>query len=235
MNRGILVAVALAATVSVVGCQEKAAPVAASPSPGTLVTEQDKTLYAIGLMVGHNLEQLDLTPAELEFVKKGLADSASGKKGEVEMEVYGPKLQEFAHGRIAARAKSEKEKAKAFADTAAQESGAVRTSSGLVFKSLQPGHGVSPVATDMVKVNYSGKLTNGTEFDSSAKHGGKPAEFKLNQVVPCWTEGLQRMKVGEKARLVCPSDIAYGDAGSPPVIPGGATLVFEIELLDVKK
>lgn len=235
MNRGILVAVTLAAAVSVVGCQQKAAPAAASPSPGALATEQDKTVYAIGLMMGRNLEQLDLTPAELEIVKKGLADSASGKKGEVELEAYGPKVQEFAQGRLVARAKVEKEKAKAFVDSAAQESGAVRTTSGLVFKSLQPGHGATPAATDMVKVNYSGKLTNGTEFDSSAQHGGKPVEFKLNQVVPCWTEGLQRMKVGEKARLVCPSDIAYGDAGRPPVIPGGATLVFEIELLDVKK
>jgi FKBP-type peptidyl-prolyl cis-trans isomerase FkpA len=235
MNRGISVAVALAVAVSVVGCQQKAAPVAASPSPGALATEQDKTVYAVGLMMGRNLEQLDLTPAELEIVKKGLADSASGRKGEVELETYGPKVQEFAQSRVAARAKGEKEKAKAFADSAAQESGAVRTTSGLVFKSLQPGHGATPAATDTVKVNYSGKLTNGTEFDSTAKHGGKPAEFKLNQVVPCWTEGVQRMKVGEKARLVCPSDIAYGDAGSPPVIPGGATLVFEIELLDVKK
>jgi len=236
MNRRTLVAATLTAAVTVVACQsQKAAPVAASPSPGALVTEQDKTVYAIGLMVGRNLEQLDLTPAELELVKKGLADSASGRKGEVEMEVYGPKLQEFAHGRVAARAQVEKEKAKAFAESAAQESGAVKTTSGLVFKSLQAGHGATPTATDMVKVNYSGKLTNGTEFDSTAKHGGKPAEFKLNQVVPCWTEGLQRMKVGEKARLVCPSDIAYGDGGSPPVIPGGATLVFEIELLDVKK
>jgi len=102
------------------------------------------------------------------------------------------------------------------------------------FKTLKPGDGPSPQATDKVKVNYEGKLTNGTVFDSSYKRG-QPAEFGLNQVIKCWTEGVAKMKVGEKARLVCPSDIAYGDHGHPPTIPGGATLVFEIELLGITK
>jgi FKBP-type peptidyl-prolyl cis-trans isomerase FkpA len=120
----------------------------------------------------------------------------------------------------------------AFLDKAAGEQGAVKTSSGLVYKELTPGTGASPKATDTVKVNYRGTLTDGTEFDSSYKRN-EPAEFPLNQVIPCWTEGVQRMKVGGKSRLVCPSGIAYGDGGRPPVIPGGATLVFEIELLGV--
>ena len=83
-----------------------------------------------------------------------------------------------------------------------------------------------------MKVNYEGRLTNGTVFDSSYKRG-QPAEFGLNQVIKCWTEGVQKMKVGEKARLICPSDIAYGDHGHPPTIPGGATLVFDVELLGI--
>jgi FKBP-type peptidyl-prolyl cis-trans isomerase FkpA len=89
------------------------------------------------------------------------------------------------------------------------------------------------MATSNVKVNYKGTFIDGTEFDSSAKNG-QPAEFPLNQVIACWTEGVQKMKVGGKAQLVCPSDIAYGDQGRPPQIPGGATLVFEVELLEVK-
>jgi FKBP-type peptidyl-prolyl cis-trans isomerase FkpA len=115
---------------------------------------------------------------------------------------------------------------------AATEPGAIKTPSGLIYKELSPGNGPSPKASDIVKVNYRGTLVNGTEFDSSYKRN-EPAEFPLTNVIKCWTEGLQKMKVGEKARLVCPSDLAYGDAGRPPVIPGGATLIFEIELLGI--
>ena len=117
-------------------------------------------------------------------------------------------------------------------ETTAPEQGGVKTASGLVYTELRAGTGPSPTANDVVKVNYRGTLQDGTEFDSSYKRN-EPAVFPLNRVIPCWTEGVQRMKVGGKARLVCPSAIAYGDAGSPPVIPGGATLTFEIELLGV--
>lgn len=114
----------------------------------------------------------------------------------------------------------------------APEAGGTKTASGLVYTELRAGTGPSPTASDVVKVNYRGTLLDGTEFDSSYKRN-EPAVFPLNRVIPCWTEGVQRMKVGGKARLVCPSAIAYGDAGSPPVIPGGATLIFEIELLGI--
>jgi len=114
----------------------------------------------------------------------------------------------------------------------APAAGSVKTASGLVYEELRAGTGPSPTASDVVKVNYRGTLTNGTEFDSSYKRN-EPAVFPLNRVIPCWTEGVQHMKVGGKARLTCPSAIAYGAAGSPPVIPGGATLIFEIELLGI--
>jgi FKBP-type peptidyl-prolyl cis-trans isomerase FkpA len=122
----------------------------------------------------------------------------------------------------------------AFLAKAAAEPGAIKTSSGLIYRDLTPGTGNSPASSDVVKVNYRGTLLDGTEFDSSYKRN-EPAEFPLNQVIPCWTEGVQHMKVGGKARLVCPSAIAYGERGSPPVIPGGATLIFEIELLEIKR
>jgi FKBP-type peptidyl-prolyl cis-trans isomerase FkpA len=128
-------------------------------------------------------------------------------------------------------AATEKVKAKAFLDTAAAEPGATRASSGLVYRELAAGSGASPKATDKVRVNYRGTLINGTEFDSSYKRN-MPAEFPLNGVIPCWTEGVQKMKVGGKSKLVCPAEIAYGDQGRPS-IPPGATLVFEIELLAI--
>jgi FKBP-type peptidyl-prolyl cis-trans isomerase FkpA len=121
---------------------------------------------------------------------------------------------------------------KAFLDKAAAEPGAQRTASGLVYRVITAGTGASPKATDTVKVHYRGTLTNGKEFDSSYARN-EPAEFPLNMVIPCWTEGVQMMKVGGKSRLVCPASIAYGERGAPPDIPGGATLVFEIELLGI--
>lgn len=102
----------------------------------------------------------------------------------------------------------------------------------MVYRELTAGSGESPKPTDTVTVNYRGTLVNGTEFDSSYKRN-EPAQFPLNRVIPCWTEGLQRMKAGGKARLTCPAALAYGDTGAPPDIPGGATLIFEVELLRV--
>jgi FKBP-type peptidyl-prolyl cis-trans isomerase FkpA len=122
---------------------------------------------------------------------------------------------------------------KAYLDKAAAEPGATRTASGLIYSELKPGTGASPKATDTVKVHYRGTLVDGTVFDSSYTRN-EPAEFPLNQVIRCWTEGVQKMKVGGKSKLVCPANIAYGDRGSPPQIPGGATLVFEIELLGIR-
>jgi FKBP-type peptidyl-prolyl cis-trans isomerase FkpA len=118
-------------------------------------------------------------------------------------------------------------------DAAAKESGAVVTPSGLVYRSLQDGSGASPLASDVVKVNYRGTFPDGREFDSSYKRN-QAIEFPLGNVIPCWTEGVQRMKVGGKAKLTCPSSIAYGTRGAGGVIPPNATLLFEVELLAIK-
>lgn len=115
---------------------------------------------------------------------------------------------------------------------AAKEADAVTTASGLVYRSLKTGTGASPAATDTVKVHYRGTLANGTEFDSSYKRN-EPAAFPLNRVIPCWTEGVQRMKTGGKAKLTCPASIAYGESGAGGVIPPNATLTFEVELLAI--
>jgi FKBP-type peptidyl-prolyl cis-trans isomerase FkpA len=119
-----------------------------------------------------------------------------------------------------------------FAQVAAKEPGARVTATGLVFRSLQDGQGASPVATDKVKVHYRGTFPDGKEFDSSFKRN-QPIDFPLNAVIPCWTEGVQLMKVGGKAKLTCPPAIAYGARGAGGVIPPNATLQFEVELIAI--
>ena len=115
---------------------------------------------------------------------------------------------------------------------AAKEAGAVVTASGMVYRSLKDGAGPNPVATDTVKVHYRGTFPDGKEFDSSYARG-TPAEVPLNRVIKCWTEGVQRMQVGGKAKLTCPAAIAYGERGAGSVIPPNATLQFEVELLGI--
>ena len=207
------------------------AAVAAGPEPKT---EDQKTLYAIGLVLSRNLAPFNLTEAELEYVKAGLSDGMNGKAQKVDLQAYGPKIQEMQKARMAAAAAGEKKAGQAFLDKAATEKGATKTASGLIITTTKAGTGASPKPTDKVKVHYTGTLTDGTVFDSSVQRN-EPATFQLNQVIPCWTEGVQLMKVGGKAKLVCPSSIAYGDGGRPPTIKPGATLVFDVELLDIVK
>jgi FKBP-type peptidyl-prolyl cis-trans isomerase FkpA len=214
-----------------VAAQTPPAPAQPAAPASSSAAEDEKTLYALGLMLGRNLPAWNLTPAELEIVKRGMADMASGKTPEVDMQAYMPKVQQMSKTRATARAEAEKAKSQPFIDAAAKEPGAVTTPTGLVFRSIQEGTGPSPAATDVVKVHYTGSLIDGKVFDSSAQRG-QPAELPLNGVIPCWTEGVQKMKVGGKAKLVCPSSIAYGDMGRPGVIPPGATLVFDVELLE---
>jgi FKBP-type peptidyl-prolyl cis-trans isomerase FkpA len=116
---------------------------------------------------------------------------------------------------------------------AAAEKGAIKTESGMVYRSLTEGTGASPKATDIVQVHYKGTFPDGKEFDSSYKRG-QPTEFPLNRVIKCWTEGVQRMKVGGKAKLTCPPSLAYGEKGAGGVIPPNATLQFEVELISIK-
>jgi FKBP-type peptidyl-prolyl cis-trans isomerase FkpA len=214
-----------------------AKPPAATSKPGaprtaahTMTTDEEKTIYALGLSIAGSLSPFDLSPHELELIQQALKDAAAGKPA-VELKTWGPKIEPLAQarsGRVAARQKAG---SKAYLEKAAAGPGAVKTASGLVYRELRAGTGASPLATDTVKVNYRGTLIDGVEFDSSySRH--EPAQFALNGVIRCWTEGVQKMKVGGKAMLVCPSDLAYGDQGRPS-IPGGATLVFEIELLEI--
>ncbi|KAF7600053.1 MAG: peptidylprolyl isomerase [Candidatus Dactylopiibacterium carminicum] len=198
------------------------------------MTEDEKTFYALGLVLGKQVaSSFNATPAELEMITRAMSDVVAGRKPAVELDAYGPKIQPLAEARGAVLTEKRLAEGKSFAEKAAKEKGATKTASGLVYRSLKEGKGASPAATDIVKVHYRGTLTDGTEFDSSYARG-EPAEFPLNGVIPCWTEGVAKMKPGGKAQLTCPAGIAYGER-STGAIPPQATLVFEVELLGVTK
>jgi len=206
----------------------------ASAAGPDLKTDEDKTFYALGLALGPQLAPFNLSAAELDLVKAGMTDAVLNKEKKADLQMFMPKVQQLAQSRAATVAAAEKKAGQAFLEKAAAEKGATKTASGLIYSEIKPGTGEQPKATDKVKVHYKGTLTDGTVFDSSIDRG-EPATFPLNGVIKCWTEGVQLMKVGGKGKLVCPSDIAYGDHGSPPKIKPGATLVFEVELLEIVK
>jgi FKBP-type peptidyl-prolyl cis-trans isomerase FkpA/FKBP-type peptidyl-prolyl cis-trans isomerase FklB len=226
MRQFLATAVIVATLAIPAGCT-KAAP----PKP---VTDDEKTLYSLGVLLSRQLETFEFTQKEIDLVKAGLEDGALGKPAQVEAEKFAENVQKLHTTRLAALIEKDKKAGTEFLTKAAAEAGATKTDSGIVKKTLTPGTGASPTATDEVKVHYEGTLPSGKVFDSSIKRG-EPATFPLNGVIPCWTEAVQLMKVGEKARIVCPSELAYGERGSPPQIRPGATLVFQVELLDIVK
>ena len=197
-------------------------------------SEDEKVLYAMGLVISQNVAWFNLTEAELKMVEQGLADGVLNKTKKVDLAAYGPKIQDLQRTRLTAVMAAEKKAGQAFVDKAATEKGATKTASGFVITTLKAGSGPQPAASDKVKVHYHGTLTDGTVFDSSVQRG-EPMTLPLDKVIRCWSEGVQQMKVGGKSKLVCPSDVAYGDQGRAPRIKPGATLVFEIELLGIEK
>ncbi|MDP7319877.1 MAG: FKBP-type peptidyl-prolyl cis-trans isomerase [Bacteriovoracaceae bacterium] len=215
-------------SVFIISCQEK------GPSAKVkLKSEEDKTFYAMGFMLGSNLQRLNLTDRELSVLYKGVVASAKKQKPEVEMEIYQAKIQEMFKKRMDAVSKKEKEAGQKYIDDYLKKNkNAKKTDSGLVYEILKEGEGASPTPSDTVEVHYHGTLTDGEVFDSSVDRG-ETIKFPLNRVIKGWTEGLQLLKEGGKIRLVIPSELAYGEAGAPPKIPGGATLVFEVELFKV--
>lgn len=197
-------------------------------------TDEQKTLYAVGVAISQSMIGLALSEAELEVVKSGISDGALQRPLKVDMTTYGPKIQQFAQSRTAVAAEKEKKVGAAALAKAAAEPGAKKTASGAIVIPMKAGSGPAPKSSDTVKVHYHGTLLDGAVFDSSVQRG-QPASFPLTGVIKCWTEGVQEIKVGGKSRLVCPADIAYGDRGSPPKIKPGATLIFEVELLEIVK
>jgi len=199
-----------------------------------LSNDEQKTVYALGVAISQKLGAFSLSESELEALKAGISDGVLKRPLKVDMETYGPKIQQLAETRLAVVTEKEKKAGVEFLAKAAAEPGAQKTESGAIVTTIKEGSGPTPAATDKVKVHYQGTLIDGTVFDSSIRRG-QPVTFPLSGVIKCWTEGVQKIKVGGKSRLVCPADIAYGERGSPPLIKPGATLVFEVELLDIVK
>ena len=197
-----------------------------------LETEEDKTFYTVGTWLGAKLVNLGPTERELNAVIQGIRDTAKKKKPAIDVTKYHRKAQEIFRTRLSKGAERYKKKGTDFMESFLKEGGQ-KTPSGLVYKVLKEGSGAKPKPSDQVEVHYHGTLVDGSVFDSSVERG-KTVSFALNRVIKGWTEGLQMIRPGGKIKLLIPSTLAYGDRGLPPKIPGGATLIFEVELFSVK-
>lgn len=208
---------------SATGCSKKA----------DLKNEDNKTLYAVGNMFGQRLQTFELTDAEIDALLMGMKDALKNTKAAVDVNDQQRKIQELFQKKMSVRSEKEKKTGAEFLEGFVKKESAQKTPSGIAYKMIKEGTGKAPKATDVVKVHYHGTLIDGTVFDSSVERG-KEVEFPLDRVIKGWTEAVQLLKEGGKIKVVIPSELAYGDVGAPPKIPGGATLIFEIELFEVK-
>lgn len=202
---------------------------AQAAAPGT---DEEKTLYYLGVLAGSSLTRFHLTQDEVAFVQRGIADVLKGETIELDRDKYGQRAQALMQAREQQAAADEKQSSAEFLASEAKKPGVRKLASGMLVEHQKMGTGDSPSVTDTVVVHYHGTLRDGTVFDSSVERK-EPFQTQLGRVVRCWQEGVATMREGGKARLVCPPDLAYGDSGAPPKIPGGAALVFEVELIDV--
>ncbi len=198
-----------------------------------LSSKKVKRSYAMGYNYGKNLNDLK-NKLDIKALLKGIDDSLNGGKALLKEEEIRQTLIEFQQEMIKNIIDKNKKISEEFLKKNAKKKGVITTESGLQYEIIKEGTGKKPLPTDIVVVNYRGTLLNGQEFDSSYKRG-KPAEFQLNKVIPGWVEGLQLMKVGAKYRFYIPSNLAYGDRGAGNIIGPGQLLIFDIELLGIKK
>jgi FKBP-type peptidyl-prolyl cis-trans isomerase len=200
-----------------------------------LTTPKQKAGYSIGANIGKSMKAQNLD-ADFDAIAKGMRDGFDGKTAlsDDEMKEAMMALQQEMQGKAAQAGEKAKTDGVAFLAANKSKEGVKATASGLQYKVLKEGKGAKPKASETVKVHYRGTLIDGTEFDSSYKRG-EPIEFPLEGVIKGWTEGVQLMTVGSKYQFYIPSELAYGERGSPPAIPGNSTLVFDVELLDIVK
>jgi len=201
-----------------------------------LATEDEKTLYALGALLGKNLQDLHLSESQTKLVQLGLADQGLGRPSRVDMALYAGRAQQWGTVRrnqlTTAAAAERRAKDRPVEEAAAREPAARMLPDGAVLKTLVPGHGERPRPTDRVRISYQARLADGTVFDTSDRHGGE-ARVALNEALPCMKEALLEMSISETVQLVCPAASAYGDPGRPPNVPGGATVVFELKLIEI--
>jgi len=204
---------------------------AVTPVAHAAETENDKAFYYLGTALSQNLQVFELSDAETAALIKGLREGLAGTAEELDEELYTQKLNQISQERVAAAAQVEKQAAAAYVAEMAAEKGAVTTDSGLVYLEVSAGAGAQPTAASTVTAHYRGTLRDGTVFDSSYDRG-QPLQIPLNRVIPCWTEAIAMMNAGGKAKITCPSNIAYGDNATGSIPPGSA-LTFEVELISI--
>ena len=230
--------------ITMTGCNEDKAAKSAAPTAATssssLSTQQQKVGYAIGIQIGSQLAQTK-DSLNTDALILGINDALTQKAPKLTNEemqqakmTFQKEVQAKAQKQMAELAQKNKAEGEAFLEANKKKEGVVTLPSGLQYKVIKEGTGATPSATDTVVTNYTGKLINGQVFDSSVQRG-EPATFPVNGVIPGWTEALQKMKVGSKWELVIPSDLAYGERGAGQAIAPNSVLVFDIELLDIKK
>lgn len=195
-------------------------------------TDAEKTIYTLGQMDSRRLQNFDLSAQEFKVWVKGVQDGLKGEADKVDMQAFSKEISKLGDERSKRVAAAESKAAEAYLAKMKAEPGAIASETGVIFTEVKAGEGVNPKADDMVKVHYHGTLRDGSVFDSSVDRGN-PATFPLNRVIPCWTEAVQKMKVGGKAKVTCPSKAAYGDRGAPPKIKPGAALTFDVELIEI--
>jgi FKBP-type peptidyl-prolyl cis-trans isomerase FkpA len=234
MNASRLAAVLLLACSAPLWAQDAPKTDAAAAPAKASGADAERVPYSYGYDLGGKLADLDFSATEVKQILAGLGDAMTGKKAPFDVDKYQDQIRAMIEGHVAAKVEKDKAAGKAYGEKFAKSEGGKPLDGGGWYKIIKQGTGAQATADDTVKVDYEGKLLDGTVFDSSYKRG-QPATFPLKGVIPCWTNGVAKLKVGGKAKLVCPSDVAYGDRGHPPVIPGGSTLVFEVELHDIVK
>ncbi len=209
-------------------------PRAASPAPPAAgaVAPSAAELHALGVLLSRQLGSFELSDSEFRSVAQGFADGFHHPGAVDQARAYVPQLQGLEQARAVIAEQREERAGERYLTRAAALPHAQKTASGMIYLPMAEGTGATPKMGDQVTVQYTGKLTDGSVFDSSSQHGGS-ATFTLGRVIPCWNEGLQHMKVGGKARLVCPAALAYSSHGAGGVIPPGATLDFEVQLMAV--
>lgn len=196
-------------------------------------TDDERAIYTIGFLMGRNVAAFKMTPAEVKVIQAGLGDAILGAPPKIDVRFYQPRVNELLTKRMESAASAEKAKGRAFTEKFVKEFKPQAIPGGGWYLEMKAGAGPVPGKTATIKAHYRGTTVDGTEFDSSYSRG-EPTEFGLDGVIACWTNGISMMKVGGKAKLVCPSDVAYGDPGRPGIKPG-ATLVFEVELVEIVK
>ncbi|NRB61769.1 MAG: FKBP-type peptidyl-prolyl cis-trans isomerase [Saprospiraceae bacterium] len=193
----------------------------------------DSLSYSLGILLAQNLKQQGFDNVNLDDLARGVADQINGNPLQIEMKEANRIVQEYAEAQQAKKYEGIIKEGEAFLAANAQKEGVSTTASGLQYRVITPGTGAQPTASSSVTVHYSGKLLDGTEFDSSYKRN-EPTTFGVGQVISGWTEALQLMKEGSKWEIFIPYNLAYGERGAGQAIPPYATLIFEVELISVK-